>query len=515
MGSHQAVEEEVSRRPLLDLDADLDLDAVQTPALPVSPALPTSLLSTQSSTSTTTPFDQKPNHEQKRHLNPIDTQADEYLEKRAAANTEETGFGKTRDRHLRSAHHDSQSIKAKTEHPSTRPEKNKGSDTKEPQGGNPPRQRTRQNAREWYRKKKPHQRPAIKPKGLGAIQAPRAKEDNKTASGVEQDSRIELKSSLEQRGRLHRLAMSKGLVSSYNQSNAIDKTVDGITCSTGEDVVMLLQALQSWIQQTTESELEDVLLIVLNLNQLGNNSLGSRLPSGSPTPTPPINGTNTTIIPVSDEDFFKALVSPNTNKTIKALLPNMISLRELFMDAFPSLIYSPAQLQTDRMDLRSTWWSDSRVGLDYYNTTTDPATGKIQAPTGWPTSSYLTEVIKRRIVIGIGANNLQTNTSYNITDDFTTLYEPGILGPSMTNSSLLRISSAFASDQCDYPVPGVMMTRTGSEENTTRITDGRNSSGPITMNVTWSFSSVSDGDLLPWSFTSGQLAVGVFVVLGI
>ncbi|KAF9348993.1 hypothetical protein BGX26_012645 [Mortierella sp. AD094] len=354
---------------------------------------------------------------------------------------------------------------------------------------------------DWFRKKKP-QRPAIKPKV--ANQAP--VNANKAAS-------IPPNPSSENRGKLHRLAMNKGTVLSYDKSTATDQTADGITCSTGEDVYMLLQEIGTWIDQTTDNQFEDVLLIILNLNEIGNNTLGSRPPpaQSTPSPSPLNNGTNTTtgnpnITLVSNDDFFRSLVSPNTNKTVKALASNIISLKDLFTDAFPSLIYSPALLEMDRADLMSSWWKNNPVGLDYYNTTTDPTTGRVSAPTGWPTSLYLTRVIKRRIVVGFGSNNLQANTTYNITDDFTTLYAPGTLGPSMTNSSFFRISSLLDSQHCDNPMPGITMVPTGSEGIANQTESQTDGSETTSTKVSWSFSSMSDNDSSPWTYSSGQTA---------
>ncbi|KAF9103497.1 hypothetical protein BGX29_003315 [Mortierella sp. GBA35] len=312
------------------------------------------------------------------------------------------------------------------------------------------------------------------------------------------------------RGALHRLAMSKGLVSAYDTAQATDQTVDGITCSSGEDLVMLLKVLRSWIQQTSEQELEDVILIILNLNELGNNSQGSRPTPPTPNPTPaspPVTGvTPPAPPPISNSQFFEQIVSPNTNRTIMEVSGNMVSLRQLFLDEFPSLMYSPNHLELDRANLEASWWRDGPVGLDYYNTSTNPTTKKTEAPTGWPTSLYLRKVIKRRIVVGIGANNLALNTTYNITADYTTFHPQGVMGPSMTNSSLLRVSSTLNLDSCSLPVPGVMMYPTGSEENFTQLEALRRDNGPITNNVTWSYSSMSDNDMSPWDYFSGKLA---------
>ncbi|KAG0018040.1 hypothetical protein BGZ82_000554 [Podila clonocystis] len=301
--------------------------------------------------------------------------------------------------------------------------------------------------------------------------------------------------------------MSKGFVSAYDKTMSTDQTVDGITCSTGEDIVMLLQTIQAWIQQSSEEELEDVLVLVLNLNELTNTSLGSRTPSPSPPPPPTAN--HTTAAPMlSNEDFFAMLQSPNTNHTIKAAVPNMISLKEIFLDAFKFKIYTPRQLETDRQDLMTTWWNPVPVGMDYYNTTVDPVTGRTQTGTGWPTSDYLTDVINCRIIVGFGTNNLKLNTTtYNITDDFTTIHPPGVLGPSMTNSSLIKITSALNSKQCSFPMPGMMMLPTGHEENRTLVQDQKkNLTESITTELSWSFASMSDANSAPWTYSTGQLA---------
>ncbi|KAF9439126.1 hypothetical protein BGZ76_011364 [Entomortierella beljakovae] len=347
---------------------------------------------------------------------------------------------------------------------------------------------------EWFKKKRP-QRHAIKPKGVAAEQARRIKDDSKLASS--------LKSDQEHKGGIHRLVLNKGRVSSYDVSNSFDQTVDGITCSTGEDIVMLLQGIQTWIQQTSDPKFQDILSIMLNLNEIGNNSLGSRPPSNNDTVSGII--VNDTSVPVSNDEFFGSLSSPNTNPILKALVPNIVSLKDLFVDAFPSLVYSPTHLEADRSDLMATWWKNSRVGLDYYNTTTDPNTGKLTAPTGWPTSSYLTDTIKRRIIVGIRSINLSSNTTYNVTDDFTTLYAPGALGPSMTNSSLIKFTSSLDLNSCSTPMPGIEMVPTGTEiSNHENITRNEDTEGP--SKVSWTFSSMSDADSLPWTYSSGQLA---------
>ncbi|KAG0199833.1 hypothetical protein BGX28_006976 [Mortierella sp. GBA30] len=375
-------------------------------------------------------------------------------------------------------------------------------------------------AREWFRKKGFSRRPPIIPvdrrrKSLSKSSTNAPKATGPVIRGAAVDTSRDHHGGKGKRP----LTMSKGIVSTYDRTKAVDQTVDGITCSSGEDLVMLLQELQSWIQETTADDLEDVLLIILNLNELGNNSLGSRPPmpistpmSSPPTPTPSLNGTGSGLnvtakhMLSNNEDFFRRLNSPNTNPSLKAAMPSAISLKDLFFDAFPNMIYDPTVLERDRADLRASWWKNGPVGLDYYNTTTDPATGKIQAPTGWPTSAYLTDVVNRRVVVGIGVNNLRANTTYNITDDFSTLYRPGSLGQSITNSSQIQFSSALSQELCEFPVPGVMMVPTGREDNLTRIMGLRNDSDTITKRLSWSFSSMSDSDLSPWSYISGQLA---------
>ncbi|KAF9961166.1 hypothetical protein BGZ65_011151 [Modicella reniformis] len=419
-----------------------------------------------------------------------------------------SSYGRARDKYPRSPH---------TAHDNGFSTGRRASDKKDHVVGASQRGLRRQQNRtghEWFRRKRTPRRPPVKTIGLGANQARRNKDVTRSASESLLGDRAQLNPSYERYGRLHQLGVSS-IVSSYDKSTATDKTVDGITCSTGDDVVMLLQGLGTWMEQTSENELEDVLLIILNLNELGNNSLGSRpLPQQPPTssssPMPLTSGINATAYSAAtsskgNEDSFRSFVSLNTNKAVKALLPNIISLKELFTEAFPFLIYNPTLLEMDRADLQASWWNSGPVGLDYYNTTTNPATGRIQAPTGWPTSSYLTEVIKRRIIIGIGANRLSANTTYNVTDDFTTLYAPEVLGPTMTNSSLLRISPALNLDHCNFLTPEVAMVPTGTEASTSLDDSSRNNSESV-MDVTWSFVSMSDSDLSPWSYASGQLA---------
>lgn len=361
---------------------------------------------------------------------------------------------------------------------------------------------------EWYRRKRPHHRsPPIRPKVMGKERHHKAPNPPPTP--------VDRVATAPHQGGIHRMAMSKGIVSAYDKTTSIDQTVDGITCSTGEDIVMLLQTIQSWIQQSSEEELEDVLVLVLNLNELTNTSLGSRTPSPPPTPptppTPPPTANRTTAAPMlSNEQFFTMLQSPNTNHTIKAVVPNLISLKEIFLDTFKFNIYSPHQLETDRQDLMATWWKPVPVGIDYYNTTVDPVTGRTQTATGWPTSDYLTDVINCRIIVGFGINNLKSNTTYNITDDFTTIHPPGVLSPSMTNSSLIKITSSLNSEQCNFPIPGMMMLPTGHEENRTSVQDqNKNVTESITTEVSWSFASMSDENSAPWTYSTGQLAVSV------
>lgn len=340
---------------------------------------------------------------------------------------------------------------------------------------------------EWYLRRRPHHRsPPIRPKAMGG-------RHHKSPPPPTPINRVATEP--------HR----GGMISAYDKATSSDQTVDGITCSTGEDIDMLLQTLKSWTQQSTEDELEDVFVLILNLNELTNTSLGSRTPS---TPTPPSN--QTTAAPMlSNEEYFSMLQSPNTNHTIKAALPNTISLKQLFMNVFSSEIYTPIRLEEDRQDLFASWWKAGLVGLDYYNTTVDPVTGRTQTAKGWPTSFFLTETIERRIMVGIGANNLKLNTTYNITDDFTTIYPPGVLG-SMANSSLIKVTSSLNRDKCNFPMPGMMMMPTGQEENITWIQDQKNNlTESITTELSWSFASMSDSNSAPWTFSTGQLAVSV------
>ncbi|KAF9113105.1 hypothetical protein BGX27_002215 [Mortierella sp. AM989] len=437
---------------------------------------------------------QEHKHRQHRINNIPGHKAKTILVERDAVNSKDPDQNQTHDKPSPSTHHDNKNSK-----PDKKPTKSK--DSKGSRG-----QRVRTTSKDWFRKKKP-QRPAIKPKGMAADQEHRLKANSKLAASIPSNQ------SNEYRERLNRLALGKGMVATYDKSTAQDVTVDGITCSTGEDLTILLQGLRTWVLQTSSNEFEDVLLIVLNLNEIGKNSLGSR-----PAPIPPLppqapfqpnNGTNTTTAPISNDDYFKSLVSPNTNKTVMALLPNMPSLKMLFQDAFSPNIYSPPQLEADRADLMASWWQTDQVGLDYYNTTTNPITGKVSAPTGWPTSTYLTEVINKRVIVAIGANNLQSNTTYNVTDDYTDLFAPGALGPSMTNSSFLRISSSLEYGKCESPLSGITMIPTGSEGNVDQVKapeDGSDGSEAGVTNVTWSFASMSDSDSSPWTYASGQLA---------
>ncbi|KAF9541256.1 hypothetical protein EC957_003271 [Mortierella hygrophila] len=369
--------------------------------------------------------------------------------------------------------------------------------------------------REWFRKKKRPVRPPIKPKAFGIDhhhKEPMATET--TGSSVRGVSRYAA-SHHPHKGAPNRLAMSKGIVASYNAlaAGAADQTMDGITCSTGEDIVLLLQALEAWIERSRSPELEDVILIILNLNELNNNSLGTRpsTPLTTPptptsaTPAPP-GATPTMTPPISNAEFFEHINSPNTNRTINELAATkMVSLRQLFIDAFPQSIYTPNLLELDRADVEATWWKGGPVGLDYYNTTWNPTTNKLEAPTGWPTSLYLRKEAKRRIVIGIGSNNLAANTTYNITDDYQTFHRQEAMSPSMTNSSLLRVSSTLNQDTCSLPVPGVLMNPTGSEESFAEIAALRRRGETITDDVTWSFTSMSDNDMSPWTFLSGRV----------
>ncbi|KAF9932512.1 hypothetical protein BGZ67_004707 [Mortierella alpina] len=365
-------------------------------------------------------------------------------------------------------------------------------------------------ARAWFRKKGSHQRHSIKAGGHGHKYAYKsAAATGPAIRGAALDPSRERR---EKDNKLHHLKMSKSIVSTYDSTAAVDQTVDGITCSSGEDVLMILQQLQGWVLQTTKRDLEDVLLIILNLNELG-----SRPPA---TETPPlVNNTNHLAnvaqgqsmepfaLSNNDDHFLQSLVSPNTNVSIKAVLPSMISLKDLFLDAFPDMIYDPTRLKKERADLNGTWWQDGPVGLDYYNTTIDPATGRVQAPTGWPTSAYLTaDNINRRVLIGIGANNLRSNTTYNISDDLSVLYTPDTLGSSMNSTNTIQISSALNADRCEFPAPGVMMVPTGSEDSLERIMALRGDNATIGRQIPWSFASMTDTDLSPWSYDSGRLA---------
>ncbi|KAG0305947.1 hypothetical protein BGZ98_003242 [Dissophora globulifera] len=485
----------------------------QTQTMLPSPTLATSTLTTPSSTSTIRPVIRPTTAHPEQQSKP--------LEKRADSKSKESGLKRAHDNQARLRSKSSGGRNGNVSAASSASRRNKDTHSHSPHADKHHPQNNHQAAREGSGKMKTSPRPIIKPKGTAIDTAKIGIGDNRTAEAPSEDNRVEIHSSHGHRNQPNRLAMAKGVVSTYDKTSATDQTVDGITCSTGDDLVMLLQTLQNWIQLTSVGEPEDVLLLVLNLNEFGSNSsvsqssTGPSTPTPTPTPTPssPISGTNSTaaafnvtaLPPLSNEEFSKALTSPNTNQTIKALVPNILSLKELMVDAFPAMIYTPVQLEMDRSDLHSGWWKDGPVGYDYYNTTTDPMTGKIQAPTGWPTSSFIMEGLKRRLIIGFGANNLLPNTTYNITDDLTTLFGSGMLGPSMTNSSLLQISPAFTAEQCDFPVPGVMMALTGSESRSPVLSDMNVSDASLTE-VSWSFSSMSDSDPSPWLYSRGQVA---------
>ncbi|KAF8941245.1 hypothetical protein BGZ47_007456 [Haplosporangium gracile] len=364
--------------------------------------------------------------------------------------------------------------------------------------------------REWFHNKRQPVRPPIKPETSEIDYQHKQPMASDATESINRSVSGYAASHHPHRGAPPRLAMSKGVVASYNPlaAGAVDQTVDGITCSSGEDIVLLLQALENWIELTRPKELEDVILIILNLNELNNNSLGSRPTTPTPTtitPAPPGAAPSTTP-PISNAEFFGHIISPNTNGTINELAATkLVSLRQLFNDAFPQSIYTPNLLELDRADIEAGWWKDGPVGLDYYNTTRNPTTNKLEAPTGWPTSLYLRKEAKRRIVIGIGANKLAANTTYNITDDYQTFHQQTAMGPSMTNSSLLRVSSTLNQDTCSLPVPGVMMYPTGSEEDFNQLAALKGIGGLNTNDVTWSFASMSDNDTLPWAFLSGRV----------
>ncbi|KAF9923683.1 hypothetical protein FBU30_006238 [Linnemannia zychae] len=211
----------------------------------------------------------------------------------------------------------------------------------------------------------------------------------------------------------HRMTMNKGTITPNDILDVADQTVDGITCSTGEDLSILLQSLHDWLQRTAADELEDVLLIILNLNELGTNNPGlSNPPPTTPSQSPAPGPTNSpTPSSVSDAEFFGQFTSPNTNKIISDAAVRTVSLKDLFMNELPSSLYTPTLLELERSDLDMFWWKDGPVGLDYYNVSSNPETGKKEAPTGWPTSVYLRNKVNRRVVVGIGANNLAANTT--------------------------------------------------------------------------------------------------------
>ncbi|KAG0260272.1 hypothetical protein DFQ27_003629 [Actinomortierella ambigua] len=327
-----------------------------------------------------------------------------------------------------------------------------------------------------------------------------------------------------------RLAMGRSRVSTYDSSLDTDKTVDGITCSTGQDLAIVLQALQSWLLQTSDDELVDILLVIINLNELSTGSTRpetlipqptasqSSSPSATgPTLTPPepstsggtLVGDNFSSVPVPD---LSSVISPNTNATIMAVLPNMISLRHTLEDAFPHAIYSPVQLQLDRSNLNVSWWKEGPVGLDYYNTTMDPDSHIVTTSTGWPTSKYLTDVLKTRVVVGFGNVNLSSNSTYNITDDLGLIFAPGLLEgmqpssegsrPTSGNSSasgLLKFSPSLDSNHCSRPVPGVLMKPTGAEGNWTQLAEDEHDAN-VQYRLRWGFANLADSSDTPWTY---------------
>ncbi|KAG0232477.1 hypothetical protein BGW41_001871 [Actinomortierella wolfii] len=312
-----------------------------------------------------------------------------------------------------------------------------------------------------------------------------------------------------------RLVVSKSRISSYDSSQDTDKTVDGITCSTGDDLAIMLQALQSWVLQTSDDELVDVLLIVINLNEF--NGTSTRPNVTNPQPTTVVSEPTPTSLssPLTE---LEGVISPNTNSTVMAVLPNMISLRQIFDDAFPHMIYTPHQLQLDRDNLNLSWWKDEPVGLDYYNTTMDPASHVIRSSTGWPTTKYLTDVLKTRVMIGFGNINLSSTSKYNITDDLDHIFAPGVLdgisssahdsNPSTNkpgSTGFLKYSSSLDPDRCHRPMPNVLMEPTGAEGNWTQLTlDEQDTS--IQYHLRWSFANLADSSDFPWTYQGIKLA---------
>ncbi|KAG0228885.1 hypothetical protein BGW42_001895 [Actinomortierella wolfii] len=312
-----------------------------------------------------------------------------------------------------------------------------------------------------------------------------------------------------------RLVVSKSRISSYDSSQATDKTVDGITCSTGDDLAIMLQALQSWVLQTSDDELVDVLLIVINLNEF--NGTSTRPNVTNPQPTTVVSEPTPTSLssPLTE---LEGVISPNTNSTVMAVLPNMISLRQIFDDAFPQMIYTPHQLQLDRDNLNLSWWKDEPVGLDYYNTTMDPASHVIRSSTGWPTTKYLTDVLKARVMIGFGNINLSSSSKYNITDDLDHIFAPGVLdgisssahdsNPSTNkpgSTGFLKYSSSLDPDRCHRPMPNVLMEPTGAEGNWTQLAlDEQDTS--IQYHLRWSFANLVDSSDFPWTYQGIKLA---------
>lgn len=144
--------------------------------------------------------------------------------------------------------------------------------------------------------------------------------------------------------------------------------------------------------------------------------------------------------------------------------------------ALGDLIYSPAQLATDRRNLNDSWYrvEQSYMPITEYYTIHENEAGQQSTPDGWPSTKYIQLANRDRVLIEYGTVDPQL-ADYDLTVDENSIFPPGYLSTSSkvsatTNGTLTAgcpykpevtdVSQANSSwsVSSDIPVPGGLST---------------------------------------------------------
>jgi hypothetical protein len=120
--------------------------------------------------------------------------------------------------------------------------------------------------------------------------------------------------------------------------------------------------------------------------------------------------------------------------------------------ALGDLIYSPAQLASDRANLNDSWYrvEQSYMPITEYFTVNENEAGIQSTPDGWPSSKYIQLANRDRVLIEYGTIDPQL-ADYDLTADSDSIYPPGYLtGTKGTSTNVSATTNGTLASGCRY-----------------------------------------------------------------